>query len=390
MQRLRTIPIAGTVRFLFSACAGLILWAACASEVSRGSGESHFLECTTDAQCTDAGLRTQCVNRHCEVPPVVSSEGGANEGGADATDASQGIQCPPDCRVVMGAPISTCRDLAYDFTPPEWNVACDCSDAPATEPATCHKRNSDDTAWAFAAKNLLDPNAWRPCTAFEEDAASISCLFLHCERMPRSLCSLGDLCKVIDCGGPEFDEEACHRKTCFSDDDCASDERCVFVVLEPYPCAPDSANGQCLCATPPPGPSLTGNFCNPIATAGQRGSWTQVEVELFEGTPSCTLGCTSFWHIGPDGGLAAMRNGEPVSSTLGTDDLLALKLIVDGPEFRPALRDGIACGPEPTETVVTFRMRFGSATIERVATGCAISGPTGNVFERLYNLVEQY
>ena len=46
--------------------------------------------------------------------------------------------------------------------------------------------------------------------------------------------------------------------------------------------------------------------------------------------------------------------------------------------------------PPPGDVLVTFRLKFGTETIERIATGCALAGPTGNVFERLYNLVEQY
>jgi hypothetical protein len=198
------------------------------------------------------------------------------------------------------------------------------------------------------------------------------------------------LCSVIDCGGPEYDQEACQRKPCTADTDCLADERCTLVTVQPMPCA-KNADSECECAPTEPGIGNMGSFCNSIASAGQRGAWTQLEVQTIEGFGSCpTFPCASYWRIGADGGVMASRNGQPVTSMLSVEDLDRLRLIADGPELRTALRDGIACGPGSTEHNFTFRLVFGSETLEREATGCVVSGPAGNVFERLYNLVKEY
>jgi hypothetical protein len=71
------------------------------------------------------------------------------------------------------------------------------------------------------------------------------------------------------------------------------------------------------------------------------------------------------------------RQGLPITSTLNTGDLDRLRLIADGPVFRAALRDGISCDPPPGDVLVTFRLKFGTETLERIATGCATDWPGG-------------
>jgi len=75
---------------------------------------------------------------------------------------------------------------------------------------------------------------------------------------------------------------------------------------------------------------------------------------------------------------------------LSVVDLDLLHLIADGPELRAALRDGIACDPPVSDVFITFRLKFGTETLERLATGCATTGPSGNVFQRLFQLLSTY
>jgi hypothetical protein len=238
--------------------------------------------------------------------------------------------------------------------------------------------------------NLADPSAWTACTPAQEEASQINCIYAGCERPPRTLCLTPSFCDAVGCGGAEFDENGCRRLPCASDAECGADERCTLTVVQPMPCTP--ANGSaCECAPTAPGIGNMGSFSNSVASVGQRGAWTQLEVQRVDGFSSCpTIPCASNWRIGADGGVMASRQGQPVTSALSVEDLDRLRLIADGPELRTALRDGITCGPSSTETNITIRLEFGSETLERVATGCVTSGPTGNVFERLYKLVERY
>jgi hypothetical protein len=388
MQQLRA-RTEGTARFFVSIWAGLILWAACASEASRGSGESHFLECKTDADCVDAGSKIKCVNRECTVPSASAGDATADRRDADAPE-SGGIQCPSGCMVVAALPVTTCREQPYDPPlPSEWNVACACGGDAALGPVKCHRRISDGTAWVFGATGIDDPFAWTPCTPAQEEASQINCIYAGCERPPRTLCLTPSFCDAVGCGGVEYDAHGCRRLPCTADTECASDERCTLTVVQQMPCTP-ALGPICECPPPLPGPSASGGFCNPTSVVGQRGDWTELEVEEVQGPPPQTAAFTWYWRIGPDGGLMGSRQGLPITSALNVVDLDRLRLIADGPEFRAALRDGLPCAPPPGDVLVTFRLKFGTETIERIATGCALTGPAGNVFERLYNLVQQY
>jgi len=256
-------------RVFISICSVLFIHAACATESSRGSGESHFLECDTDGDCADAGTKTKCEKRRCVAPTATIPDAGP---GPDAADGYPGVRCGPNYHPIQANPITTCREYSSDFPNDAWNVACSCEGGPLIYALPgCHRRVSDGSGWWFTPNNLEDPAAWTTCTPAQEATGAISCEFERCETKPSTSCWQADFCKAIDCGGPEYDVGGCRRKMCDSDTDCAADERCTLTVVEATPCN-YGVSGSCECAPTQPGIGNMDRFCNSIASAGQRGN----------------------------------------------------------------------------------------------------------------------
>jgi len=267
-------------------------------------------------------------------------------------------------------------------------VACECDDA-ATAFPKCHLRLSDNSAWLFASNDLAEPDAWGECTEEQVQASSFSCDFRQCENPPPVTCSRDVWCGPEGCyDGLKYDNQGCIRTTCDSDSDCDDEERCIQIDCDTSGQCDYNAYGVCYCRS-----ALACNYpsyCNPVAAVGPRGQWQTLEIIQGAGPCPPDETCTWRWTITPDGQVDYDKNGVTGTVTLNQVDLDILKKIIDGTELRVALRDGIPCDGPPTDIGVSFRLVLDSQTLERSATGCAISGPTGNVFWELYRRVKQF
>jgi hypothetical protein len=192
---------------------------------------------------------------------------------------------------------------------------------------------------------------------------------------------------MLGCGGLEFDDNACRRATCVDDGECPADQRCVAIQCASTGSCISAQSGDCSCS----GPTicLMANACNPVGTVGPRGAWQRVEV--LQGAGPCPEGqpCTWTWSVTPDGAVAANKNGTPSTAKLSEADLADLVAMIQGPELRPGLRDGFHCDLPPTDTSLSLRLVLEGTTLEHDVTGC-LSGPEGNVAQRLFQLVTRY
>lgn len=319
-----------------------------------------------------------------------AASGGTGSGGSPGTGGGAGdggppVTCPADCYAVRGSPVTNCV-VSTNGAAPE--VACDCGGR-GTPPNQCHRRKSDGTAWLFGINEFANPAEWEPCTADQERASTFSCDFLECPIPPVSSCGYSTLCDVADCGGFQLDENGCQRTTCESDSDCATTERCVTVPCpENRTCDLLATSGFCECTIL----EICGfpNRCHSTVDAGPRGEWQRFEVIQSAGPCAPDETCRWEWRVTPDGGVSFDKNGTPGTATLSAQDLDILQNTIAGPELRVALRDGIRCDGPPTDVGVTLRLVLSTQTLEREATGCTISGPAGNVLQRMFQLVINY
>src|SRR5262249_52826786 len=157
------------------------------------------------------------------------------------------------------------------------------------------------------------------------------------------------------------------------DGDCAAEERCTSVrCTNTTTCAYDS-KGDCMCG----GPTICGtnSFCNPTSKVGQAGNWVTLTVN--RGSGPCPPGevCSSFRTVAADGTFTGRDSATPVSGSLDDLDLMELKHLVNGPDFRNALKDGIPCDQPPTDIGIDMKLELSTGTLEREVTGCVLTGP---------------
>jgi hypothetical protein len=77
------------------------------------------------------------------------------------------------------------------------------------------------------------------------DAACQSCGAARC-AVPGA-CSLAAACEQVQCGSATVDEQACLRPSCESDDDCAQGHSCISVMVgHRYDCV--ETDGVCECS----------------------------------------------------------------------------------------------------------------------------------------------
>jgi hypothetical protein len=319
----------------------LFTWPGCSGSVAEpGTGETHFLG-SCDAGC---GGDLSCIcgvcTKPCSGPATCSAFRAACLPDLTCSGNVCGIECTRE---------EDCRSLGTTYT---------------CENSRCRER---------------------PANAV--DAGSD---FSSCERPPPSSCGLSETCAHLECGGLEFDEHGCRRAPCTTDADCQVGDRCTSLqCVDPTVCTFDQ---RCSCATI--FDCSPGLVCNSTAVVGPRGDWKTLEVRRASGPCPPGATCTSWWRIGSDGILTVSCQPTvsctPVPSNITVGDLDALRVLVDGPSLRIALRDGIPCDAPPTDIGVTIRLELSTETLERDVTGCVLSGPASNVFQQVDQIVETY
>jgi len=207
--------------------------------------------------------------------------------------------------------------------------------------------------------------------------------FSQCKTPPNSTCSAEDTCKQLGCGTSlQYDEHGCLRTQCTADADCGADERCALSQCEgPATCTVEG--GQCTCSVI----DICGQVprCNPVTLAGTRGDWVSLDVTYASGPCPTLDGCTSTWHVAPDGHLTSTLNGKALDKQLDQASMFELRNYGQGVPLRLALRDGLPCMGMLVEDVgLTISLRLSTQTLTQQANGC-ISGD--NVFSNLYQLL---
>jgi hypothetical protein len=318
------------------------------------------------------------------------SMGFAACGGATSDGGGSGethfLVCRVGCEAVGGYRVREAEACVQPSRSPE--VACVCGDVGHAK--RCRVRLSDRTAWLLPETEIEDPSAWGACSTAQSEAAAVGCDFVGCERRPRSACSAEDFCAGGRCGGLEFDEAGCWRMDCTSDADCPEAERCTALGCEAsvFTECGYTREGRCQCG----GPLIacgTGEVCAPVALAGPRGDWVALTVDVGTG-PCPQADCSRRWTFYPDGSVESVREGVPMTATMLGHELSELRTLVDGAELRLAFRDGIPCDGPPTDIGVSMTVSLSTGDISRDVTGCAVSGPEGNVFQRLYEIANRY
>jgi hypothetical protein len=230
---------------------------------------------------------------------------------------------------------------------------------------------------------LADAAAWTRCDASTAATLASSCDFETCLIPPDSFCSYNDTCSSRSCDDWQFKDTGCQRPPCESDEDCASEERCV--VLESISVAQCSyaANGECNCGGPTI--DLSGAFCNPTVDAGPGGAWE--ELIVLDDVLPCTLDtCAYEWHVAPDGEIQMRKLGVDSTATLTSGDLAEIELVINGPDLRYELEWG-ACPAENRE--VTFGLVLPEQTVLNSAAGC-IEGDPNNPYHRIWTVLQKY
>jgi hypothetical protein len=265
-------------------------------------------------------------------------------------------------------------------------IGCECSSSAIGAVERCQHRVADGSLWAIGATRFDQGAEWTDCTTDEALLVQSSCEFSECERPPPSFCTLSQTCHELGCNTWEFDAHACRRKDCQHDEECPADERCTAVpgCLNNFSCW--SENGQCGCGGPEP--CNMGYLCNPVATAGPRGTWSRFEI--VQGAGPCPPGgsCTWDWVVTPDGEVTSSKQGDAGAQMIL--DPWRLRMALDGPEFRLGMQNGFQCDLPPTDVSVTFKVVIDGVSIQQDVTGCAISGPADNVAQALFDMLKNY
>jgi hypothetical protein len=128
---------------------------------------------------------------------------------------------------------------------------------------------------------------------------------------------------------------------------------------------------------------VNGSRCNAAALYGPRGEWQELVITRSSGPCPPGSTCTTTYTLTPDGQIS--KNGVIVPTVYSPNQISTL---VNGPSLRPAFRDGIACGPPPTDLSIRMELRLSTTTLSRDVTGCAVSDAQDNPFAQAYQFVQ--
>lgn len=390
-----------TRRFVGAALAALFAFACNGQVTPNSTGETHFLgacpsadgacasglaclggicstACGVDVDCTAQGAGLVCESGRCNAPADKRDAGTTLEGGG-------GDACRTGCRQVLANPVDAarhCIDLATKAS-----VGCDCS-IEGSYTTSCSRRASDGTLWFYTADQLERADGFVECSTAERGTPTSSCDFASCPNGTTSFCSRADTCATRPCGGLEYDDMGCARAMCTTDGDCATDQRCTALsCADSSFCAYDST-GTCACG----GPTIcrSARECGPIAIAGPRGVWQ--EIDVLEGAGPCPDGqpCTWTWKASANGALAINKNGVASTAQLSQDDLSRLNQLIDGTEVRVGMRDGFKCDLPPTDVGYSLHLVLDTQSFDQDVTGCATTGPDNNTVKQITTMLTAY
>jgi hypothetical protein len=410
-------------RGLFALLLAVFVSAACGRTSDEESGETHFLSyctgscgdgyeclcgactrvCDSTEGCTALAATASCVapqNASCTAAAMVCEvectsnadcaalgsgyrcDAGACRAGTPP-DPDAGLVCPAGCFAVMGYPEDAsraCADLDLGQV-----VACQCG-TPATR-SICQRRVSDDTLWLLLEGAPAVAGEWAPCQGAELERLQGSCDFAECTARPGSFCSAEDTCASRGCGNLQFDGSGCAKPSCTGDQECSSDERCVATSVNTSFCS-YSGTGSCDCAGLTV--DVSGGFCNAVTEVGPGGVWERLEIDQGAGPCPPEQVCQWTWSVTPDGTVSTMKEGVSATVQLDGSDLADLVSFIDGPELRLGMRDGFPCDQPPTDVGVSMSLVLSGDTLEQDVTGCATTGPEGNVAGQVFSLLRKY
>jgi hypothetical protein len=265
-------------------------------------------------------------------------------------------------------------------------IGCWCDGSPASN---CRIRKSDGKVFLGKTTRLFEPDNFGECGAYGDPTIvpENSCDFESCATPPPSACSRADTCTVLPCNTPEFDSNGCKRSVCSNDSDCSATERCVFTPCQNSTACGYGPDGVCQCGVPEP--CHPGYFCSPTAEYGPRGDWTAVEFDevLLGGGPTHTWRLTSVGRMTMSSGVAPAPPTTRIA-TVSQSDLSQITDVIDGPELRRSLRDGMNCGMPPTDVNTTMKLELTTGTLDTDVTTCAYSGD--NPAARIFGFVRGY
>ena len=207
-------------------------------------------------------------------------------------------------------------------------------------------------------------------------------------------CIVDDDCTVSYYQAPVSSAQACHCLTCPVIMNSAA--AAAFQSQYERYCASQTAGAMAACPKLPcryPGPPacLDGTCVDfPPAT------WLSFAVDHRQrgvmSPPACHAGegC-SLWKITPDARVIVSHDGVETTSTLSAEDFSTIDQILRTRAFRQDEKDGFHCSPRPAGVpTIALAFEYRNSTIANEVTGCVLSGPPGNVPQRLNQIVQRY
>jgi len=142
--------------------------------------------------------------------------------------------------------------------------------------------------------------------------------------------------------------------------------------------------GDALCDCTGPLSCVSGRPCVPVALAGPRGQWFSLQVE--ERGRACDAGvdCQRVWTFEAE---EVVRDFDRARDLPQAQWVLSFVLdpIIEGPEFRLAMADGIECPEPPPGFAASVTLELSTGSLTRDVTGCVTGSRVNNVFSRIFD-----
>jgi hypothetical protein len=102
--------------------------------------------------------------------------------------------------------------------------------------------------------------------------------------------------------------------------------------------------------------------------------------------PVCAVDDCSGWTITPDARVAITKRGQSSASTLSTADFATVDAILRDRSFR----EGFSCDPAPADEDISGVIKRGGLSTGFSVAGCVLTGPKGNAYQRLFEVLQSY